>query len=68
VKKIPKTSVAMTLECYFPLNCQTVNMMLISYQRFIFIHMLYDMDSEVNGDNEAPVYKWLKESQPGILG
>ncbi|CAO3650151.1 unnamed protein product [Mucor hiemalis] len=23
---------------------------------------------DVNGDNEAPVYKWLKESQPGILG
>ncbi|KAI8646617.1 thioredoxin-like protein [Parasitella parasitica] len=23
---------------------------------------------DVNGDNEAPVYKWLKESQPGLLG
>ncbi|KAI7903956.1 thioredoxin-like protein [Cokeromyces recurvatus] len=23
---------------------------------------------EVNGNNEAPVYKWMKESQPGILG
>ncbi|KAG1050843.1 hypothetical protein G6F43_006909 [Rhizopus delemar] len=23
---------------------------------------------EVNGDNEAPLWKWLKESQPGILG
>ncbi|KAI8991931.1 thioredoxin-like protein [Mycotypha africana] len=23
---------------------------------------------EVNGDNEAPVYQWLKSSQPGILG
>jgi glutathione peroxidase len=22
----------------------------------------------VNGDNEAPVYKFLKESQPGLLG
>ncbi|CAO3596626.1 unnamed protein product [Absidia cylindrospora] len=23
---------------------------------------------DVNGDNEAPVFKYLKESQPGILG
>ncbi|CAO3698275.1 hypothetical protein G6F70_008889 [Rhizopus microsporus] len=23
---------------------------------------------EVNGDNEAPLWKWMKESQPGILG
>ncbi|KAG2215711.1 hypothetical protein INT46_003923 [Mucor plumbeus] len=23
---------------------------------------------DVNGDNEAPIYKWLKESQPGLLG
>ncbi|OBZ89072.1 Glutathione peroxidase 2 [Choanephora cucurbitarum] len=23
---------------------------------------------DVNGDNEAPIYKWLKESKPGILG
>ncbi|KAI8098271.1 thioredoxin-like protein [Gilbertella persicaria] len=23
---------------------------------------------DVNGDNEAPVYRWLKESKPGILG
>ncbi|KAI9322802.1 thioredoxin-like protein [Dichotomocladium elegans] len=23
---------------------------------------------QVNGDNEAPIYKFLKESQPGILG
>ncbi|GAN06710.1 glutathione peroxidase [Mucor ambiguus] len=23
---------------------------------------------DVNGDNEAPLYKFLKESQPGILG
>jgi glutathione peroxidase len=22
----------------------------------------------VNGDNAAPIYKWLKSSQPGILG
>ncbi|CEG75899.1 Putative Glutathione peroxidase [Rhizopus microsporus] len=24
--------------------------------------------NEVNGDNEAPLWKWMKESQPGILG
>ena len=29
--------------------------------------LLADLE-EVNGDNEAPLFKWLKESQPGILG
>lgn len=24
--------------------------------------------SDVNGDNESPLFKFLKESQPGILG
>ena len=23
---------------------------------------------EVNGDNAAPLFKWLKEEKPGILG
>ena len=24
--------------------------------------------SDVNGDNSNPVYKWLKNEKPGILG